>query len=81
MKGYGSFQLAVDATNHDAVMELRKRRELPAKPFPVMVRTHSWNSTGTSVTMDLRVPWCDEVDIPCAWGIERHCDVLVRGFQ
>jgi 3',5'-cyclic AMP phosphodiesterase CpdA len=33
-------------------------------------RTHSWNSTGTSITMDLRIPWCDEVDIPSAWGIE-----------
>jgi len=39
VKGYGSFQLAVDATNHDAVMELRERRELPAKAFPVMVPT------------------------------------------
>jgi len=33
-------------------------------------RTHSWNSSGTSITMDLRIPWCDEVDIPSAWGIE-----------
>ncbi|MCP3689568.1 MAG: hypothetical protein GY784_14265 [Gammaproteobacteria bacterium] len=33
-------------------------------------RTHSWNCNGSSVTLDLRLPWCDEVDIPCAWGIE-----------
>ncbi len=33
-------------------------------------RTHSWNSDGSSVTIDLRMPWCDEVDIPSAWGIE-----------
>ncbi len=33
-------------------------------------RTHSWNSTGSSVTLDLRMPWCDEVDIPSAWGVE-----------
>ncbi len=33
-------------------------------------RTHSWNSVGASVTLDLRMPWCDEVDIPSAWGLE-----------
>ena len=33
-------------------------------------RTHSWNRNGSSVTMDLRMPWCDEADIPSAWGIE-----------
>ncbi len=33
-------------------------------------RTHSWNCNGSSVTMDLRMPWCEEVDIPSAWGIE-----------
>ena len=33
-------------------------------------RTHSWNSNGSSVTLDLRMPWCDEVDIPSAWGVE-----------
>ncbi|MCP4379257.1 MAG: hypothetical protein GY794_24180, partial [bacterium] len=33
-------------------------------------RTHSWNSTGSSVTVDLRIPWCDEVDIPTPWGLE-----------
>ena len=33
-------------------------------------RTHSWESNGSSVTVDLRIPWCDEVDIPSAWGVE-----------
>lgn len=33
-------------------------------------RTHSWNNSGATVTMDLRMPWCDEVDIPSAWGLE-----------
>lgn len=33
-------------------------------------RTHSWNSAGGSVTMDLRLPWCEQNDIPCAWGLE-----------
>jgi len=33
-------------------------------------RTHSWRSTGATVTMDLRLPWCEETDIPCAWGLE-----------
>ncbi len=33
-------------------------------------RTHSWNSKGSSVTVDLRTPWCEEADIASAWGIE-----------
>jgi len=33
-------------------------------------RAHSWKSTGSSVTMDLRMPWCDEADIPTPWGAE-----------
>ena len=33
-------------------------------------RTHSWNTTASTVTMDLRIPWCDEVDIPTPWGLE-----------
>ncbi len=42
---------------------MRSSQDLP-------YRTHSWNSTGASVTMDLRLPWCEETDIPCAWGLE-----------
>jgi len=33
-------------------------------------RTHSWNNTASTVTMDLRMAWCDKVDIPSAWGLE-----------
>lgn len=33
-------------------------------------QTHSWSNTAASVTLDLRIPWCEEVDIPCAWGLE-----------
>jgi 3',5'-cyclic AMP phosphodiesterase CpdA len=33
-------------------------------------RTHSWNTSGATVTVDLRIPWCDEVDIPTPWGLE-----------
>jgi hypothetical protein len=33
-------------------------------------RAHSWNDTGSSATMDLRMPWCDEADVPTAWGLE-----------
>lgn len=33
-------------------------------------RTHSWNRTGSTVTMDLRMPWCDEADVPTPWGVE-----------
>ena len=45
---------------------------------PYMIRTndkhpyriHSWDTTAPTVTMDLRIPWCDEVDIPTPWGVE-----------
>ena len=33
-------------------------------------RAHSWNTGGSTVTMDLRIPWCDQVDIPTPWGLE-----------
>ena len=33
-------------------------------------RTHSWNTKGATLTVDLRLPWCDEVDIPTPWGLE-----------
>ena len=45
---------------------------------PYMIRTndkhphriHSWDTTAPTVTTDLRIPWCDEVDIPTPWGLE-----------
>ncbi len=33
-------------------------------------RTHSWNNSGSTVSVDLRIPWCDKVDIPTPWGLE-----------
>ena len=33
-------------------------------------RSHSWNPGGSTVTLDLRIPWCEEVDIPTPWGLE-----------
>lgn len=38
MKGLGGFQLVVDATNPDAVEQLRVRKHRPDKPFAVMMR-------------------------------------------
>ncbi len=41
-------------------------------------RTHSWNTAGSTVTMDLRIPWCDRVDIPTPWGLEIFERKLIR---
>ncbi len=58
----GFFWIDVYAERHVPYL-IRASDELP-------YRTHSWNSTGSSVTVDLRIPWCDEVDIPTPWGLE-----------
>jgi hydrogenase maturation protein HypF len=39
VKGIGGFHIAVDATNEDSVLELRKRRRRPNQPFAVMSKS------------------------------------------
>ena len=38
IKSLGGFQIACDATNDDAILKLRKRKNRPQKPFAVMFR-------------------------------------------
>ncbi|MCP4289185.1 MAG: hypothetical protein GY792_32985 [Gammaproteobacteria bacterium] len=58
----GFFWVDVYADRHVPYM-VRASDELP-------YRAHSWESAGSSVTVDLRLPWCDQADIPSAWGLE-----------
>ena len=32
--------------------------------------THAWENNGSSLTMDLRMPWCDLADIATPWAVE-----------
>jgi len=41
-------------------------------------RTHSWRGYGGSLTMDLRMPWCDQADISTPWGVQIFQRKLVR---
>jgi hydrogenase maturation protein HypF len=38
VKGIGGYQLICDATNHESVKSLRRRKCRPCKPLPIMVR-------------------------------------------
>jgi predicted phosphodiesterase len=42
------------------------------------LKTHSWRNHGGSLTVDLRMPWCDEADISTPWGVEIFERKLVR---
>ena len=37
---------------------------------PPTYRPAPQGRVGSTVTIDLRLPWCETTDIPCAWGLE-----------
>lgn len=52
VRGLGGFHLACDATNDDAVAELRRRKHREEKPFAVMVPSLEWAHRLAELTPD-----------------------------
>ncbi len=68
LKGLGGYQLLVDATSKNAVLELRRRKNRPQKPFAVMMpdiqyaeRYCLFNDSGR---LALKSPTCPIVIVP-----------------
>lgn len=68
VKGLGGFHLAVDATNGEAVAELRRRKRRDEKPFAVMA---------PGLAEVVRFAWCDALESRLLTGSE-HPIVLLR---
>ncbi|BDV44788.1 carbamoyltransferase HypF [Geotalea uraniireducens] len=68
VKGLGGFHLAVDATNGEAVAELRRRKRRDEKPFAVMA---------PGLAEVARFAWCDALESRLLTGPE-HPIVLLR---
>ncbi len=58
----GFFWIDVYSDRHVPYL-IRASNKLPFK-------AHSWQPNGSSVTMDLRRPWCDETDVATPWAVE-----------
>lgn len=67
LKGLGGFQLLCDAKNENAVKELRKRKQRPAKPLAIMV------ADLTEAKKYCRLDECDEIILS---GVERPIVLL-----
>ncbi|MCG9711845.1 carbamoyltransferase HypF [Shewanella insulae] len=86
IKGLGGFHLVCDATNDEAVMQLRSRKQRPAKPFAVMCASLNMAKTLASgsdaewqllqsaerpITLLHKSPSCDTLSPAVAPGIDR----------
>ena len=55
IKGLGGFHLCCDATQQDAVLRLRERKQRPSKPLAVMLPDSDWLTQCSDACSDIRL--------------------------